>query len=348
MTALALAHDWYHALPDGRLECDLCPRACRLRDGQDGFCAIRRRAGDAIVLTAYGRNTGLCADPVEKKPLYHFLPGSRTLSFGTVGCNLACRYCQNWHVSRSREPGALAETAPPAAVARAAARARCPSVAFTYNEPIVWAEYAIDTAHACREQGLGTLAVTAGYISARARRVFFDAMDAANVDLKGFSPAVYRDLCLAGDRAFHQVLDTLAWLRHESRVWLEITTLLVPGLNDSDEEIAAECGWIADTLGPDVPLHFTAFHPAFRMRDVPPTPVATLARARRIATGHGLRFVYGGNVADPSAQSTRCPCCGLIVIERSGFSVLARRLDVAGRCARCGADIPGRFVQPTA
>ncbi len=343
MTTVVAARAWHHALPDGRLQCDLCPRACRLRDGQDGFCAIRRRIADDIVLTAYGRNTGFCVDPIEKKPLYHFLPGSHTLSFGTVGCNLACRYCQNWHVSRARAAGALPQPATPAAVARAAIGARCPSVAFTYNEPIVWAEYAIDTAHACREAGLGTVAVTAGYIGARARSAFFGAMDAANVDLKGFSPDFYRDVCLAGRHAFHVVLDTLAWLRHESRVWFEITTLLVPGLNDGDAGIAAQCRWIAETLGPDVPLHFTAFHPAFRMDDLPPTPVSTLARARRIAGDHGLRFVYGGNVADREAQSTRCPSCHTLLVERVGFSAFPRGLAAGGRCAGCGALVPGRY-----
>jgi pyruvate formate lyase activating enzyme len=346
--SVAAARHWDHVLPDGRLQCDLCPRGCCLGDGQVGFCVVRRRDGDRIVSTTYGRTTGLCVDPVEKKPLYHFLPGSWTLSFGTLGCNLACRFCQNWHVSRSRDAAALGETASPRAVAHAARAARCASVAFTYNEPIIWAEYAIDTAHACRELGLGTVAVTAGYIGAGARAEFFGAMDAANVDLKGFSPGFYRDVCLAGPGAFHAVLDTLAWLRHDTRVWLEITTLLVPGLNDANEEIEAECRWIADELGLDVPVHFTAFHPAFRMRDVPPTPAATLSRARRIAADHGLRFVYAGNVADREGQSTHCPRCGLAVVERSGFAVTSRRLDAAGRCARCGTEVPGRFLTPFA
>lgn len=333
---------WFHPLPDGRLQCDLCPRGCRLRDRQVGFCAVRARRGHEVLSTTYGRTTGLCADPIEKKPLYHFLPGSRILSFGTLGCNLACRFCQNWHVSRSREASGL-EEAPPAVVRRAAGSMRCASVAFTYNDPIVWAEYAIDTAHACREAGLATVAVTAGYIGRAARAEFFGAMDAANVDLKGFSPAFYDEVCLAGRDAFRLVLDTLTWLRHETRVWLEITTLLVPGLNDGDDEIADECRWIRRELGADVPLHFTAFHPAFRMTDVPATPTRTLARARHIASDCGLRYVYAGNVPDVAAQSTRCAACGALLIQRWGFSAQVRELGDSGACRSCGAVLPGHF-----
>jgi pyruvate formate lyase activating enzyme len=331
---------WYHRLDDGRIQCDLCPRDCKLHEGQRGACFVRQRSGDGIVLTTYGRSSGFCIDPIEKKPLNHFYPGSSILSFGTAGCNLACKFCQNWDISKSREMDTLMDAASPAAIAEAAARTNCRSVAFTYNDPVIFAEYAMDTADACHALGIQTVAVTAGYIGVDARREFFAKMDAANVDLKGFTDAFYAKLCGAQLAA---VLDTLVHVRHETDTWLEITTLLIPGKNDSDAELEAMCAWIFRELGPDVPLHFTAFHGDYKMTDVPATPAATLTRAREIARRAGLRYVYTGNVHDRVGGTTSCASCGEPLVVRDWHRVLRYGLTPDGCCAHCNAPLPGRF-----
>jgi pyruvate formate lyase activating enzyme len=331
---------YWHRLPDGRVQCDLCPRACRLREGQRGLCFVRGREEDGIVLTTYGRSSGLCVDPVEKKPLNHFLPGARVLSFGTAGCNLACRFCQNWDISKSRETDTLAETASPETIAAAAERLGCAAVAYTYNEPVVFLEYAVDVADACRARGIASIAVTAGYVCDEPRRDFFAHMDAANVDLKSFSEGFYRGVC-AGH--LQPVLDTLEYLVHETGVWVEVTTLLIPGLNDSDAELDALTRWVVERLGPDVPLHFTAFHPDYRLRDRPPTPPATLTRARALALRNGVHYAYTGNVHDPHGQSTWCHGCGSLLIERDGYRLGAWNLTGDGRCRACGTAVPGFF-----
>ncbi len=331
---------WWHALPDGRVQCDLCPRDCRLHEGQRGFCFVRQRAGDAMVLTTWGRSSGFAVDPIEKKPLHHFYPGSSVLSFGTAGCNLGCRFCQNWDISKATAQDRLSDRATPEAIAARALELGCRSVAFTYNDPVVFAEYAIETALACRAVGVKTVAVTAGYVHAAPGRELFAVMDAANVDLKGFTEDFYRRRCL-GHLA--PVLETLEALVGGGRTWVEITTLLIPGLNDSEPEVAALAEWIAGHLGPDVPLHFSAFHPDFELRDAPPTPPATLARARRQARAAGLRHVYTGNVHDLEGDATCCAGCGATVIERDWYELLAYRLDAAGRCRACGTALPGRF-----
>src|SRR5690606_5055643 len=284
---------YWHALDDGRLQCDLCPRYCKLHDEQRGACFVRMREGGQVVLTTYGRSSGFCIDPIEKKPLYHFYPGSSVFSFGTAGCNLACKFCQNWDISKSREMDSLMDAAAPEEIAATAARHGCRSVAFTYNDPVIFAEYAMDVADACHARGLNTVAVTAGYITELARGDFFAKMDAANVDLKAFTDDFYVKLC---GGHLQPVLDTLIWLRHETDVWVELTTLLIPGHNDSDAEIAALAAWVRNELGADVPLHFSAFHPDFKMNEVPSTPPATLVRARRLALEAGLQHVYTGNV----------------------------------------------------
>jgi len=331
---------WWHALPDGRLQCDLCPRDCRLRDGQRGFCFVRQRRGDAMVLTTWGRSSGFCVDPIEKKPLHHFYPGSSVLSFGTAGCNLGCRFCQNWDISKATAMDRLADQAAPEAIAARAVALGCRSVAFTYNDPVVFAEYAIDVAEACRALGVKAVAVTAGYVHAAPRRELFGRMDAANVDLKAFTEDFYRRTCF-GHLA--PVLESLEVLVKELGVWTEITTLLIPGLNDGEAEVAALSEWIAEHLGPDVPLHFSAFHPDFELREVPPTPPATLARARRQALAAGLRHVYTGNVHDLEGDTTRCAGCGEPVIRRDWYELLDYRLDERGRCRGCGTLLPGRF-----
>ncbi len=301
---------------------------------------MRANRGGAVVLTTYGRSSGFCVDPIEKKPLNHFLPGTPVLSFGTAGCNLACKFCQNWDISRSRETDTLADAASPEVIARAAERLGCRSVAFTYNDPVIFHEYAIDVAGACRERGIRTVAVTAGYQSREPRTEFYEYMDAANVDLKGIRDAFYSKLC-AGH--LEPVLETLRYLHRETDVWLEVTTLLIPGQNDSDADLEQEMDWIAEHLGPDVPLHLTAFHPDWRMRNLPSTRPETLNRARRIGRARGLRHVYTGNVHDREGQSTCCHACGELVIGRAGYSLDAWNLDDRGRCRGCGERCPGRF-----
>jgi pyruvate formate lyase activating enzyme len=332
---------YWHRLDDGRIQCDVCPRACRLRDGQRGLCFVRAREGDGIVLTTYGRSSGFCVDPVEKKPLNHFLPGTSVFSFGTSGCNLSCRFCQNWDISKSRDIDTLADAASPGAIAQAAKELGCSSVAFTYNDPVVFLEYAVDVADACRESGIRAVAVTAGYVCPEPRAELLAHMDAANVDLKGFTEAFYADTC-AG--RLEPVLDTLLYLRHETDVWFEITNLLIPELNDSDEEIDRMTGWIVEALGPDVPLHFTAFHPDYKMLDRPPTPPQTLTRARKIALANGIRYAYTGNVFDVDGQSTYCHGCGARVIERDWYRLGEYRLADDGRCEVCGTEIAGVFA----
>jgi pyruvate formate lyase activating enzyme len=337
-------HDgrWWRMLDDGRMQCDLCPRECRLHDGQRGLCFVRKRDGGRMLLTTYGRSSGFCVDPVEKKPLNHFLPGSSILSFGTAGCNLACKFCQNWDISKSREMDTLMDAATPEGIAATALGLGCASVAFTYNDPVIFAEYAIDVADACRQRGVRTVAVTAGYVSPEPRRELFAGMDAANVDLKGFTDEFYVKVTGA---KLQPVLDTLVYLRHETSVWLEITTLLIPGRNDSDAEIDAMTRWIAAELGHDVPLHFTAFHPDWKMTDVPATPASTLRRARAIALRNGLAHVYTGNVRDPDGGITRCTDCGHELIARDGYRILRYALADDGRCPACGTRLAGRFAR---
>jgi pyruvate formate lyase activating enzyme len=335
---------YWHRLDDGRVQCDLCPRFCKLHEGQRGFCFVRACQDGEVVLTTYGRSSGFCVDPIEKKPLYHFLPGTPVLSFGTAGCNLGCKFCQNWDISKSREIDTLADAASPEDLAEAADRLGCRSVAFTYNDPVIFHEYAIDVARACRARGIRSVAVTAGEVCPEPRAEFYRHMDAANVDLKGFTESFYHEVC---GGHLQPVLDTLRYLKHETSVWFEITTLLIPGLNDSDDELEEMSRWVVDHLGPDVPWHFTAFHPDFHMRDIPPTPPATLRRAREIAQKNGVRYAYVGNVHDPEADSTRCHACGEVLIGRDWYELTRWNLDT-GRCPRCGTDCAGVFEgEPT-
>ena len=334
---------YWHRLDDGRLQCDLCPRFCKLHEGQQGLCFVRARQGDEMVLSTYGRSSGYCIDPIEKKPLYHFLPGTPVLSFGTAGCNLACKFCQNWDMSKARELDILADAAPPALIAQAAKELGCRSVAYTYNDPLIFLEYAVDVAHACRDQGIKSVAVTAGYVTEKAREEFFRPMDGANVDLKAFTDRFYHRIC--GGR-LQPVLETLEYIKHHTNVWLEITTLLIPGENDGEAELEAMAAWVVEHLGPDVPWHFSAFHPDWKMHDIPPTPLGTLIKARDIALRHGIRYAYTGNAHYVSGDSTYCPGCGECVIGRDWYRMKDWRLDLDGRCQRCGAVIPGIFDGP--
>jgi pyruvate formate lyase activating enzyme len=331
---------YWHRLDDGRLQCDVCPRDCKLHEGQRGSCFVRGMADGKMVLTTYGRSSGFCIDPVEKKPLNHFYPGSSVFSFGTAGCNLACKFCQNWDISKSREMDRLMDSATPEDIARAAKKYDSKSVAFTYNDPVVFLEYALDTADACHALGIQTIAVTAGYLHDAPKREFYAKMDAANIDLKSFSEEFYVKLC---GGHLQPILDNLAYVHHETDCWLEITTLLIPGHNDSDAEIKALSAWVAKELGPDVPLHFTAFKPEWKMLDVPPTPSATLAKARRIGLDAGLHYVYTGNVHDAEGDTTFCPKCRHATVVRDWYEILHYDLTPLGACPECGALIAGRF-----
>jgi pyruvate formate lyase activating enzyme len=334
---------FWHQTDDGRVQCDLCPRFCKLREGQRGFCFVRQARGGEIVLTSYGRASGFCIDPIEKKPLNHFYPGSSVLSFGTAGCNLGCRFCQNWDISKAREIDRLQDWAPPTSVVDAAKQSGCKSIAFTYNDPVIFAEYAMDIGMACKDQGLNAVAVSAGYITPEARKPFYSVIDAANIDLKAFSQYFYKKICFA---ELEPVLDTLRWLKHDTDVWVEVTTLLIPTKNDSDDEIKRQSEWFLENLGPDTPLHFTAFHPDFKMQDLPPTPPETLRRAQRIAKQQGLKHVYTGNVHDTEGQSTYCGSCGTRLIERDWYELGEWNLDDHGHCLNCGAQLAGRFDGP--
>ena len=330
---------WWHRLEDGRIQCNLCPRYCKIAAGKRGFCFVRANEDDRIVLTTYGRSSGFCIDPIEKKPLNHFLPGTSVLSFGTAGCNLGCKFCQNWDISKSREMQRLSDEAMPDQIAETAERLGCRSVAFTYNDPTIFAEYAIDIAKACHAREIKTVAVTAGYITQEARGEFYGQMDAANVDLKAFTEEFYRNICFA---ELQPVLDTLKFLKHETNVWFEITTLLIPDANDSPEEIDRMTDWIMENLGPDVPLHFSAFHPDFKMQDRGPTPASTLTRSRDIALSKGIRYVFTGNVHDSHGGSTYCPGCGACLIERDWYELGRYRIQ-NGQCMECSQRIPGVF-----
>ncbi len=331
---------YWHRLEDGRVQCDLCPRFCKLNEGQQGLCFVRARQNDQVVLTTYGRSSGFCIDPIEKKPLNHFLPGTPILSFGTAGCNLSCKFCQNWDMSKSREVDTLADAATPETIAKAALALGCRSVAFTYNDPVIFHEYAIDVAQACRAVGIRSVAVTAGYVCDEPRVEFYRYMDAANVDLKGFTERFYKQIC-AGQ--LQPVLETLAYLKRETRVWFEITTLLIPGENDSDAELEEMSQWVVEHLGPDVPMHFTAFHPDYRMLDKPRTPPDTLTRARRIALKNGVRYAYTGNVHDEDGESTYCHACGKKIIGRDWYVLTAWHVTEDGKCEFCGTPCAGVF-----
>ncbi len=332
---------YWHFIDDGRIQCDLCPRDCKLHEGQRGACFVRIRQNQQMVLSTYGRSSGFCIDPIEKKPLNHFYPGSSVLSFGTAGCNLACKFCQNWDVSKSKDMDRLMDQASPEAIAITAEKNGCKSVAFTYNDPVIFAEYAMDTADACHVRGIKTVAVTAGYMHARPRRDFYAKIDAANVDLKAFTEDFY--FKLTGSQ-LQPVLDTLIYLKHETNVWFEITTLLIPGKNDSNEEITAMCNWIKKQLGSEVPHHFSAFHPDYKMADIPATPSETLIRARNIAIEAGLHYVYTGNIHNITGDTTFCPACQSSLIVRDWYQINKYLLTKEGHCPNCGHVVAGRFT----
>jgi pyruvate formate lyase activating enzyme len=338
MTATVPTRYW-HELADGRIQCDLCPRACKLREGQQGLCFVRARQDNQVVLTTYGRSSGFAVDPIEKKPLKHFLPGTAVLSFGTAGCNLACKFCQNWDMSKSRQMDTLADQASPEMLANAASDMGCRSIAYTYNDPVIFHEYALDVAAACREKNVKSVAVTAGYICPQPREEFFSVMDATNIDLKAFTESFYYEICGAH---LQQVLETIEYVHHETDVWLELTTLLIPGKNDSRQELEAMCQWVVERLGPDVPHHFTAFHPDWKMRDIESTPGHTLQLARTVAKEAGIHHAYTGNVRDAIGNSTFCHSCDTRLIERDWYEMGEWNLE-SGHCPQCNTPLAGVF-----
>lgn len=331
---------YWHGLDDNRVQCDLCPRFCKLHEGQRGLCFVRQNLNHELVMTSFGRSSGFAIDPIEKKPLNHFLAGTPILSFGTAGCNLACKFCQNWDISKSREMDKLMSKAMPLAIAQAALQHGCSSVAYTYNDPVIFHEYAIDTAQACRELGIKSVAVTAGYQCAEPRAEFYSWMDAANIDLKAFSERFYHQITGGHLQA---VLETLQYVKKETSVWLELTTLLIPEENDSDAELEAMTQWVVESLGADVPMHFTAFHPDWKMRDKPHTPLSTLLRARQIALKNGVRYAYIGNAHDKTASSTYCHQCGQLLIGRDWYQLSEWNLTDSGACRFCGTQCAGVF-----
>lgn len=330
---------YWHTKPNQIVICDLCPRACQLKPDQRGFCFIRQNINGEMISTAYGLSSGFCVDPIEKKPLNHFYPGSSIFSFGTVGCNLGCVFCQNWHISKVHETTQLSQKATPIQIANAAKVSGCESVAFTYNEPIISAEYTIDTAKACHEQGLYTVGVTAGYITPKARDDFFGCLDAANIDIKGFTEKFYKTYC---NVHLKPILENIIYIKKNLKTWIELTTLLIPSLNDSDEELHALTEWIATELGLDVPIHFSAFTPKYKLSYLPETPLETLIKARTIALSKGLHYVYVGNVSYPEAQATYCPTCKKAIVRRSWHSIEENHI-LSGKCEFCKTPIPGRF-----
>ena len=340
-----IAHDivltrYWHKLEDGRSQCDLCPRFCKLHKDQRGLCFVRQNLADRVVMTSYGRSSGFAIDPIEKKPLNHFLPGTPVFSFGTAGCNLACKFCQNWDISKSREMDTLMGKASPEAIAQMALEKGCKSVAYTYNDPVIFHEYAIDTAQACRSLGLKSVAVSAGYVCEEPRAEFYQWMDAANIDLKAFTERFYHEI--TGSH-LQPVLETLKYIKHETPVWLEITTLLIPGENDSETELENLTQWVVENLGTDVPLHFSAFHPDWKMLDKPSTPLSTLLKARQVALKNGVRYAYVGNVHDKEADSTYCHGCGKLLIGRDWYELSEWNLDDQGNCKFCGTHCAGIF-----
>lgn len=330
---------YQNILKDNKVQCTVCPRNCILREGQEGFCHVRKNLNNEIVLTTYGYNTGLAIDPIEKKPLYQFYPKSSVLSFGTLGCNMGCQYCQNWKTTKNNADSRLLNKTTPEQIVQIAKEYNCKSVAFTYNDPIIFFEYAVDTAKLCQKEGIKTIAVTSGFINPEPAKEFFEYMDAANIDLKGFSDGFYKKNCLA---KIEPVLETIKYVKNETDCWLELTTMLIEGENDSEQEIKAQCRWILDNLGDTVPLHFSAFFPSYKFSNKKATDFSTLKRAYDIAVEAGLKYVYTGNLSSIDTSSTYCKNCGKAVLVRNGYELLQYNLD-SGNCVFCGTKCDGRF-----
>ncbi len=330
---------WWEPAENEKILCTLCPRYCTIGNGQVGFCFIRQNINGKLYSLGYGRPTGFAIDPIEKKPLNHFLPGSQILSFGTAGCNLGCKFCQNWSISKARFDSIRSYNATPEDVISLAKKNNTPSIAFTYNDPVIFGEYVIDISQIANDENIRTVMVTAGYIDKNARKDVFKYINGANVDLKAFSEKFYHKLTLSH---LNDVLNTLIWLKNETSIWFEITTLLIPDENDSDDEIKKMIDWILQNLGDEVPIHFTAFHPDFKMATKSRTPASTLTRARNIALSSGIKFCYLGNIHDQQAQTTYCSSCSKPIIKRDWHSITEQNMN-KNKCSNCGNILPGVF-----
>ena len=319
-----------------KVRCSICPKGCELAPGETGDCRVRKNIGGEIVCTTYALPCSMNVDPVEKKPLYHFLPGSPILSIATAGCNLHCKQCQNWQISQAELFTTSLPDVFPEDVVQMARKRKCPAIAYTYTEPLVSFEYTYDCCQAAAAAGIKNVLVTAAYINPEPLRDICRFVDAVNVDLKSFSDDFYRDIC---DARLSPVLKALTTMK-ECGVMLEITNLIIPTLNDSEEETKQLCGWIAENLGSETPLHFSRFFPQNELKHLPPTPIDTLLRAREIALQTGLQFVYVGNLQSDEGENTHCPNCGKPLIERHGYHVRKNRL-AAGQCPACQTPVPG-------
>ncbi len=330
---------WWEYDSTGKILCTLCPRYCTIGEGQQGFCYIRQNINGKLYSLGYGRPTGFAIDPIEKKPLNHFLPGTQILSFGTAGCNLGCKFCQNWSMSKARIDDLNALNFSPSDVVALALKYNVPSIAYTYNDPVIFGEYVIDISRLARERNIKNVLVTAGYIDKNARAEVFRYADAANVDLKAFTERFYHKITFSH---IQDVLDTLLWLKNETDIWFEITTLLIPGENDNPDEIGQLSRWVKENLGHLVPLHFTAFHPDFKMTNKPRTPLSTLLQAKKIAEAEGIAHCYVGNVHHETAQNTYCASCRKLLIQRDWHHVKLNKI-VNGYCYSCGEKVAGVF-----
>ncbi len=329
---------YYKKLEDLRLECELCPRKCQVGDTEVGYCGVRENCGGTYYSLVYGNPCAVHVDPIEKKPFYHFHPDSKAFSIATAGCNVNCKFCQNWQISQVGPRQTVNEHLPPATVVERAQRYGASIIAYTYSEPVVFFEYMIDTARLGREQGLKSAVITGGHIMPEPLKELIGCVDAIKVDLKGFSEDYYRDI-VSGE--LKPVLEALS-IMAEQDVWTEIVYLVVPGLNDRPKEVREMCRWIVKNMGPDVPVHFSRFHPQYRLRNLPPTPVDTLTGLRELALEVGLNYSYVGNVPGHEGEHTYCPGCGKILVHRRGYSVFVRGLR-NGKCEKCGKVIAGKW-----
>ena len=327
---------FYEKLPGKNVRCKLCPRGCIVGDRERGHCRVRENRGGTYYSLVHSRVCAAHIDPIEKKPFFHFHPGVLAFSIATAGCNVNCKFCQNWEISQARPEELPATYLPPAAVAASARQNQCPAVAFTYSEPTVFNEFVTDTADAARAQGLKSVVVSNGFIQQEPLKKLCQHVDAIKVDLKSFSPSYYRDVV---NGELQPVLDTLVTIRKQGR-WTEIVYLVVPTLNDGDKEFRDLARWIKSNVGSDVPIHFTRFHPLYLLKNLPPTPVETLERAKAIADAEGLQYVYVGNVPGHPAENTYCPKCHRLIIERAGFTVAQMHVR-KGKCEYCQHVIPG-------
>jgi len=328
--------DFYHRLGNKLVACDLCPRRCVIAPGQRGVCRVRENRDGRLYSVVYGRPCSINKEPIEKAPLFHFLPGRQRITLATAGCNQSCKYCQNWEISQARPEELQSYELSPAEVVALAVKEKAPIICFTYTEPVVFYEYMIDIARLARAEGIRTAVVTGGYINPEPLEQLCSVVDAIKIDLKGFTPKFYQDVC---GSTLEPVLEACRIVAR-SRAHLELVNLVVPALNDDTATIRKMCRWIRQELGDTVPVHFTRFHPEYRLQNSPPTPTATLERAIAIAGSEGLRFTYIGNVPGHRAENTYCPACGKTLIRRSGYSILDSRLK-NGTCSFCGAHVPG-------